>query len=266
VLEMLRLREFIDRFSRLVAEGTVTINSKRSDDGTDYLRLVFPEDQWPRMRPEAFTPVAFKTEAIEGEAPEKTLLRAILTSPENMVKLSKVIAGYYLHSWVKQLFREIRNDQEMYKNHLGMFDAFTQKGGHSVEVFFTRPECPAVRSGFFKTSKDSDHATVDARAEAGMYRRVAILAVPPEVAAADVADFAYKAFQAEGWRDNQNVIALADYPRTATAGDVFIIDSEPARWSEVALSSGFKKLERFWPSKVDADRPVRDHGCSGPSF
>lgn len=96
-----------------------------------------------------------------------------------------------------------------------------------------------------------------------MYRSAAILTVPPEIAAADVAEYALRAFQDEHWSKNPGILSGSNLSRPATVGDVFIISESKA---EVVVSSGFKKLERFWPSGAYEEVSRPNYTSSGPSL
>ena len=260
---MTRLPRILEKFSALIAEGAIKSDTMRSQDGVDFHRVLFAEDQWPKARPVAFTPVAFKVQAVAGEAAEKTLLRAILAAPENVHKLTKLINSYQLPAWVNTHFRDIKAVQAANKNNMAMFDSITQKGAHTVEAFFVRPECPTKHARLFKSITRPTQDTIDELAKDGMYRSAAILTVPPEIAAADVAEYALKALQDEHWSKNPGILSGSNLSRPATVGDVFIISERKA---EIVVSSGLKKLERFWPSGAYEDAPRSNYTIIGPSL
>lgn len=261
-IEMTRLPRILEQFSALIADGAIKSDTMRSQEGVDFHRVLFDEDQWPKARPVAFTPVAFKVKAVAGEAAEKTLLRAILAAPENVHKLTKIINSYQLPAGVNAHFREIKAIQEAHKNNLAMFDSITQKGAYTVEAFFVRPECPTKHPRLFKSIARPTQDAIDELAKDGMYKSVAIISVPPGIAEADVAEYALNAMHHGHLHKNHGILSGAVLPRPVTAGDVFIINERKA---EVVLSSGFKRLERFWPSGAYEDAPRSNYTISSPS-
>lgn len=263
---MTRLRYLLEQFGLMFAEGRHQVKALQLESSADLHRLSFAENQWPDVKSVAFKPVEFKTQVVPGEAPEKTLLRAMVTAPESINKVAKLVSSYNLDRNLKWFFEEIKEVQQLHKNKLQLFDAFTQQGGQEVEAYFVRPECAFRHPELFSKIQGSpNQVTIDELTRLGMYRKAALLSVPPSVTPENVAAFAYTSLNniESSWSSNPDIIALIPAsPRSMYVGDVFIIGSH----GHVVKGSGFEKLSGFWPREPEAEVARYDLGSEGPGL
>lgn len=262
---MTRLKYLLEQFGLMFAEGRRQVKSLQLESSADLHKLSFAENLWPDVKSVAFKPVEFKALVVPGEEPAKTLLRAMVTAPESVNKIAKLAGTYNLDNNLKWFFDEIKEVQELHKNNLKMFDAFTQPGTQEVEAYFVRPECALRHPELFGTAQIAPkQSTIDELTRLGMYRKAALLSFPASVAPENVAEFAYSALQNEqsSWSDNQDIINLTDFPRSMQVGDVFIIGSS----GHVVKGMGFEKLSSFFPRDPEDEVARYDLGSEGPSL
>ncbi|WP_408602090.1 hypothetical protein [Pseudomonas sp. PLMAX] len=262
---MTRLKYLLEQFGLMFTEGRHQVKSLKLESSADLHQLSFAETLWPDVKSVAFKPVEFKAQVVPGEEPAKTLLRAMVTAPESVNKVAKLFNTYNLDRNLKWFFEEIKEVQQLHKNNLKMFDAFTQPGTQEVEAYFVRPECAQLHPQLFSTAQISPkQSTIDDLCRLGMYRKAALLSVPATVAPENVAEFAYSALQNEqsSWSSNQDIINLTDFPRSMQVGDVFIIGSH----GHVVKGMGFEKLDSFFPRDPEAEVARHDWSSEGPGL
>lgn len=262
---MTRLKYLLEQFGLMFAEGRHQVKALKLESSADLHQLSFAENLWPDVKSVAFKPVEFKAQVVPGEAPEKTLLRAMVTAPESVNKIAKMVSTYNLDNNLKWFFEEIKEVQQLHKDNLKLFDAFTQQGTQEVEAYFVRPECAMRHPELFSTAQIAPkQSTIDDLSRLGMYRKAALLSVPATVAPENVAEFAYSALQNEqsSWSDNREIINLTDFPRSMQVGDVFIIGCH----GHVVKGMGFEKLNSFFPRDPEAEEARHDWGSEGPSL
>lgn len=263
---MTRLKYLLEQFGLMLAEGREQIKAFKLETSDGQHRLSFAEDMWPDVKPALFKPFEFKAVEVAGEAPEKSLLRAMVTDPGSVHKISRMLSTFKLDRQVRWFFEEIKEVQQIKKNSPHLFDAFTQPGGNEVEAYFIRPECAHRHPDLYlKAQSSPSQATIDQLTSLGMYRKAAQVVVPPEISPENVAEFTYMALQNEQslWADKADIIVLTDSPRSAQVGDVFVIGS----YGELVKGQGFERLiGGFWPRDPEAEVARHDWSSDGPGL
>jgi len=262
---MNRLKFLIECFADLTNRGKLQVTSQQIDDGRNSHRLSFPESQWPTPRSAAFKPFEFQVESAQSEAPEKSLLRAMVTSPESVYKISKIAGTYALDRELRTFFEEIKEVHQVHKGQLNLFDAFTQPGGHEAEAYFIRQECAMRHPDLYQKAVVSPtQSVVDELTRLGMYRRVSQIAIPPGVPAEGVREMAFRALQNDEptFGENLGIVRMAEPTRSMSVGDVFIIGNH----GHLVKGFGFEQLSGFWPREPEAEIARHDVANEGPAF
>lgn len=263
--KMNRLKFLIECFADLANRGRLQVASHQIDQGRNSHLLSFPEAQWPTQRSVAFKPFEFRVESAQAEAPEKSLLRVMVSSPESFYKISKIASTYGLDRELRTFFEEIKEVQQLHKGQLNLFDAFTQPGGHEAEAYFIRPECAMRHPDLYQKAIFSPtQSVVDDLTRLGMYRKVSQIAIPPGVPAESVREMAFRALQNDepALNENLGIVRMTEPTRSMSVGDVFIIGSH----GHLVKGLGFEQLSGFWPREPEAEVARHDVGNNGPAF
>ena len=138
---MNRLRYVLETFNQMLSEGRGHAPTLKLQSTPEFHTLSFDESTFPEPRSAAFKAFEFKVKPVEGEAPAKTLLREMVTAPESVYKVSKLVSSYKLHRLTLCILEDIKEVQQLHKGKLDLFDAFTKDGGLDIEAYFVRPEC-----------------------------------------------------------------------------------------------------------------------------
>lgn len=262
---MNRLKFLVECFADLADRGKLKVTSQSIGEGLNSHLLSFPEVQWPTPRSAAFKPFEFKVESVQSEAPEKSLLRAMVASPESVYKISKIVGTYGLDRELRTFFEEIKDVQQAHKGQLNLFDAFTQPGGHEAEAYFIRQECALRHPDLYQKAVFSPtQSVVDELTRLGMYRKVSQIAIPPGVPAESVPEMAFRALQNDepSLGESLGVVKMIEPTRSMAVGDVFIIGSH----GHLVKGRRFEQLSGFWPREPEAEIARHDVGNDGPNI
>jgi hypothetical protein len=259
------LNYLIEELELMIAEGKLSYIVTDSANNQSTHQLSLPEASWPTDRPSHFNPAMFSAPVVDGEPRAKSLIREIISSFRNFKHCCNINNDYNLNRNVRWIFEEFINTYKLHKNHLNLFDDFTNPGNTIVEVYqitsaeaFAREPQMATLITITPTQE-----RVDTFASAGLYKRVALVAVPADIADSNVVEYAYAATQNldTSWEDNPSLIALSTRNRSSSVGDVFVTDGR----AEVVSGIGFKPLTMFFPR--DPDEAKTQHlDSDGPGF
>jgi hypothetical protein len=246
------LKYLIEQFDLVINDGKLNKDVLTSNNNQDTYKFSMAEETWPSIRAINFTPVEFVAPVITDESPAKSLLRAIISSQDNFKNTCKILKDYNLSSNLNWLFTEVRDTYKKHKKHTHLFDAFTQDDTRVVQVYQIRREELMWRPDLALTvSLPPTQSSVNTLGELGMYKRVAVIAVPSHVKEEDVCEFAYAATQnyETSWTNDASIAVLAgEHHGSSSVGDVFVTDTR----ADVACGFGFKKLEMFFPRDADS--------------